>query len=93
MAYKAVNSDFKDKWSGEIDRQQCRPKSYNGALSELMTTVITAVAAGLHAGTLEYVQGYGGFYEDEEGNPLPSSDKCIIVKINPEDVVSVPDGL
>ena len=42
-------------------------------------------SAGLHAGTLEYVQSYGRFCEDET-----STDQCIIVKINPADVVSVP---
>ena len=33
------------------------------------------------AGTPDYVQGYGSFCEDDE-----RTDRCIIVKINPEDV-------
>jgi hypothetical protein len=41
-------------------------------------------SAGLHAGTLEYVQSYGSFHDS------PESDKVIIVKISPENVVSVP---
>ena len=42
-------------------------------------------SSGLHAGTLDYVQSYGSFCEDDH-----LTDRCIIVKINPEDVVSVP---
>tara|TARA_R110002020_G_scaffold126759_1_gene284659 strand:+ start:9737 stop:10654 length:918 start_codon:yes stop_codon:yes gene_type:complete len=88
LAYKAVNSNFKDKHTGTIDN----------SVGETPTMARFGVdddrnhgcSAGLHAGTLEYVQGYGAFYEDEEGNPMPNSDQCIIVKINPEDVVSVP---
>ena len=41
-------------------------------------------SSGLHAGALEYVQSYGCFSDRED------SDKCIIVKINPAHVVSVP---
>ena len=89
LAYKAVNSDFKDKWSGKIDNNV--GQSPTMARFGVDDDRNHGCSAGLHAGTLEYVQGYGGFYEDEECDPLPSSDKCIIVKINPEDVVSVPE--
>jgi hypothetical protein len=37
---------------------------------------------GLHAGALNYVAGYGS---------LDAGDKIVIVKINPKDVVSVPN--
>ena len=88
LAYKAVNSEFKDKWSGKIDNSVGQtPTMERFGVDDDRNH---GCSSGLHAGTLEYVQGYGGFYEDEEGNHLPSSDQCIIVKINPEDVVSVP---
>ena len=88
LAYKAVRHDFMDKWSGTVDNNI--GQSPTMARFGVDDDRNHGCSAGLHAGTLEYVQSYGGFYEDEEGNPMPSSDKCIIVKINPEDVVSVP---
>ena len=83
LAYKAVGNNFMDKWSGTVDN----------SIGETPTMARFGVdddrnngcSAGLHAGTLEYVQSYGRFCEDED-----STDQCIIVKINPEDVVSVP---
>ena len=88
LAYKAVSSTYMDKYKG----------TFNNSVGETVEMKRFGVdddrnhgcSAGLHAGTLEYVQGYGNFYKDEEGNPLESSDKCIIVKISPSDVVSVP---
>jgi len=88
LAYKAVRHDYKDKWRGVLDN----------SVGHTVTMKRFGVdddrnhgcSAGLHAGTLDYVQSYGAFYEDEEGNPDPNCDKCIIVKISPTDVVSVP---
>jgi len=88
LAYKAVSSNFKDKHTGTVDNSV--GESPTMARFGVDDDRNHGCSSGLHAGTLEYVQGYGSFYEDEEGNPLPSSDQCIIVKINPEDVVSVP---
>jgi len=88
LAYKAVNNDYRDKWKGSFDNSVGHTVSMKrfGVDDDRNH----GCSAGLHAGTLEYVQNYGSFYEDEEGNPSPSSDKCIIVKINPTNVVSVP---
>jgi hypothetical protein len=88
LAYKAVSHDYKDKWRGVLDN----------SVGSTVTMKRFGVdddrnhgcSAGLHAGTLDYVQSYGCFREDEEGNHDPHSDKCIIVKINPTNVVSVP---
>ena len=88
LAYKAVSSSYTDKWKGE----------FNNSVGETVTMKRFGVdddrnhgcSAGLHAGTLDYVQGYGNFRMDDEGNHDPDSDKCIIVKINPTNVVSVP---
>ena len=78
LAYKAVRSDFQDIYSGTM---------HNG----IGTTVkmerrnvdddcTQGCSYGLHAGSLDYVQGYGS----------QASSKFLIVKINPKDVVSVP---
>ena len=78
LAYKAVNIDYSDMWSGTIDnsignlvimdRSRVDDDSDHGCSS------------GLHAGSLDYVDSYGG----------SRSHHKIIVKINPEHVVSVP---
>ncbi len=78
LAYKAVSLDYTDLWTGSI----------NNKVGSVVTMERSSVddncgngcSAGLHAGSLEYVDGYGG-----------SGNHCkVIVKINPKDVVSVP---
>ena len=79
LAYKAVRSDFKDKYRGVFDNR----------VGQICTMTRSKVdddrgrgcSNGLHAGALNYVAGYGS---------LESGDKIVIVKINPADVVSVP---
>lgn len=77
LAYKAVKSNFKDKYSGKFDN------SIGNTVSIERNTVDdnrnAACSHGLHVGTIEYVKGYGS-----------GSDVVVIVKVNPKDVVSVP---
>jgi len=77
LAYKAVRSDYFDIYSG---------KFYNGIGTRVMMPrpkvdddCNRGCSFGLHAGSLDYVRGYGN-----------SDSKFLIVKINPRDVVSVP---
>ena len=82
LAYKAVNSEYMDKYTGKINNRV-------GSSVEMVRWGVDddrghGCASGLHAGTLEYVQSYGSFHEGD------NTDKCIIIKINPTDVVSVP---
>jgi hypothetical protein len=79
LAYKAVNSDFKDKWRGTFDNKV-------GQVCEMRRAKVDdnrgrGCSAGLHAGALNYVANYGN---------VDAGDNIVIVKINPEDVVSVP---
>ena len=79
LAYKAVNSDFKDKWKGTFDNKV-------GQVCEMRRAKVDdnrgrGCSAGLHAGALNYVAEYGN---------VDAGDNIVIVKINPEDVVSVP---
>ena len=79
LAYKAVNSDFKDKWRGTFDNNV-------GQVCEMRRAKVDdnrgrGCSAGLHAGALNYVANYGN---------VDAGDNIVIVKINPEDVVSVP---
>ena len=82
LAYQAVNSTYIDKYTGKFSNAI-------GAYVEMVRWNVVddrghGCASGLHAGTLEYVQSYGSFHDGD------GADKCIIVKINPTDVVSVP---
>jgi len=79
LAYKAVNSDFKDKWKGTFDNKV-------GQVCEMRRAKVDdnrgrGCSSGLHAGALNYVANYGS---------VDAGDNIVIVKINPEDVVSVP---
>jgi len=77
LAYKAVRSNFYDKYKGIYDN------SIGNTVAEPRGSVNDdrniGCSRGLHAGTLEYVRGFASF-----------GDKVIIVKINPANVVSVP---
>ena len=79
LAYKAVSKDFKDKWRGSFDNRV-------GQVCEMRRAKVDdnrgrGGSAGLHAGALNYVATYGS---------VDAGDHIVIVKINPEDVVSVP---
>ena len=77
LAYKGVNQDFTDNYSGKFDNSvgQTLEMRRNGVCDDANM----GCSAGFHAGSYEYAKGYasGG------GN-------LMIVEINPADVVSVP---
>lgn len=80
LAYKAVRSDFKDKYRGVFDNSV-------GNVCEMQRAKVDDDRArgcsdGLHAGALSYVASYGS---------VEAGDNIVIVKINPADVVSVPN--
>jgi len=80
LAYKAVRSDFKDKFRGTFDNSV-------GNVCEMQRAKVDDDRArgcsdGLHAGALSYVASYGS---------VEAGDNIVIVKINPADVVSVPN--
>ena len=82
LAYKAVSSTYMDKYTNKVSNTI-------GSSVEMGRFGVDddrghGCSSGLHAGTLEYVQSYGCFHDGDGG------DKCIIVKINPTDIVSVP---
>ena len=79
LAYKAVRSDFKDKYRGTFDNRVGQLVSMQRA--KVDDDRARGCSDGLHAGALNYVAGYGS---------LEGGDKIVIVKINPRDVVSVP---
>ena len=80
LAYKAVRSDYMDKYAGKF-------RNRVGDVCEMTRAKVddnrgVGCSQGLHAGALNYVASYGS---------LDAGDKIVIVKINPKDVVSVPN--
>ena len=88
LAYKAVRFDYTDKRTGKFDNSV--GKKVSMARRKVNGDRDRGCESGLHAGTLDYVNIFGNFNKNENGEPTEMSDKCVIVKINPKDVVSVP---
>jgi hypothetical protein len=90
LAYKAVTCDYRDKRTGTKDNSV--GSTVNEARRKIDDNRENGCSRGLHAGTLSYVESFGSFQKDDEGDLsfTETSDKCIIVKINPMHVVSVP---
>ena len=79
LAYKAVNSNYMDKYTGTMNNSVGETVSIDrGKVDDNRDK---GCSAGLHCGALDYVRDYGS--ED-------SGDHIMIVKVNPMDAVSVP---
>lgn len=81
LAYKAVRRDWMDKYSGTVS-------NHIGAKPNMKREAVDANAdvhcsKGLHVGALAY-SGPGGWY-------WSNGDRVVICKINPRDVISVPN--
>ena len=81
LAYKAVRPDFKDKHTGTIDNSvgaKIPPMRFEDVDPNKHNTC----SHGYHVGAIEYSGPNGWFFG--------SGDHCMIVKVDPKDVVSVP---
>ena len=77
LAYKGVNSEYKDRYSGTVDNsvgQVCKM-----ARNQVSDNANDGCSAGLHAGTYDYANGYAS-----------GGGHLMLVEINPAHVVSVP---
>jgi hypothetical protein len=77
VAYKLVRNDFKDIYSGTFDNSV-------GAVVEVPRNMVDedpnrTCSAGLHFCSQDYLPNYGG-----------SDSRCVLVKVNPADVVAFP---
>ena len=77
LAYKAVNADYTDKYSGKFD-------NHPGVTNEMPRNRISddpdlACHDGFHVGDISYAREYGG-----------GGGRMVIVKVDPEHVVCVP---
>ena len=77
LAYKGVNLDFTDKWSGKHDNSvgQVLEMRRNGVCDN----ADIGCSSGFHAGSYEYAKGWAG-----------GGGNLMVVEIDPSDVVSVP---
>jgi len=88
LAYKAVRNDYFDIWTGRTH------KNLVGSTQSMPRNMVDEdwgrdCSQGLHCGALQYVVDYGHFVQ---GQIVPNSgNRLIIVKVNPKDVVSVPN--
>ena len=78
LLYKAVRSDYMDKYSGTIDNSPGNIVKMNR--SEVDDNFQAHCSKGLHCGALEYIYWYGR-----------GDDRIVIVKVSPANTVSVPD--
>lgn len=92
LGYKSVGSDFYSKRAGNLTLLQGKERSgkiFNGVgeviecpRNEVDDERDNECSYGLHVGGLQY-SGIGGSYHS-------NGDKCLIVKVNPKDVIAVP---
>lgn len=78
IAYKLVRGDYKDIHSGEFDNSVGQYLSM--PRNEVDDRRHNTCSTGFHFCSKEYLPHYGS----------TTSSKCVLVKINPEDVVSIP---
>jgi hypothetical protein len=77
LGYKGVNDDYTDAFSGKIDNSPgATPPRFKR--SEVDDDFRKLCSKGYHVGSEKYAVGYGS--------------KTVIVKVDPADVVSIPDG-
>lgn len=82
LAHKAVRQDYRDKYTGTIDNTPGQ-KPPRMARCTVDDNPSNHCSKGYHVGALGYA-GPGGWYHSE-------GDKVLICKVNPADVVSVPN--
>jgi len=93
LAYKAVDSNFKDLWSHSFDNSI-------GSTPEVPRDKVDSnrdrgCSNGLHVGAIDYAASYGGVDidgsdPDSGGSGGVGGNQIVICKVNPRDVVSVP---
>ena len=90
LAYKAVDENFKDLYSGNFDN------SVGSEVSVSRESVDSdrdrGCSHGLHVGSIGYVSSYGSvdIQNKIKGNDDNGGNQIVICKVNPRDVVSVP---
>ena len=87
LAYKAINRDYTDKYTGTISNKV--GDKVKMPYEEVTADPTKHCSSGLHCGSIDYVRCYGNFKTDENGEHI--GDRLVTVKVNPSAVVSVPE--
>lgn len=87
LAYKAVRGDYTDIYSGKFNNSIGNVVSM--PRNQVDDTYGKDCSHGLHVGALDYVVGYGHFAKGVAR--YANGNRLLIVKVNPKDVVSVPE--
>lgn len=87
LSYKAVREDYKDIYSGTFDNRV-------GSICEVQRSNVDSnrdngCGKGLHVGAIDYAKSYGGIDIDNDNDG--GGNRLMICKVNPRDVVSVPN--
>ena len=77
LAYKGIDSNFRDKYSGKIDNSVGQTVSM--PRNQVCDDANHGCSSGLHAGSYDYAHGYSS-----------GGGHLVVVEIDPSDVVSVP---
>lgn len=83
LAYKTVRDNYMDKYSGTISNHIGAVIDWRHKRNQISDNPAEHCSHGLHVGALSYA-GPGGWYNSVD-------DKVVIVKVNPMDMVSVPN--
>ena len=87
LAYKAINRDYTDKYTGKISNKV--GDKVKMPYEEVTADPTKHCSSGLHCGSIDYVRSYGNFQVNENGEH--TGDRLVTVKVNPSAVVSVPE--
>ena len=87
LAYKAINRDYTDKYTGTISNKV--GDKVKMPYEEVTADPTKHCSSGLHCGSIDYVRSYGNFQVNE--NNEHTGDRLVTVKVNPSAVVSVPE--
>jgi hypothetical protein len=92
LAYKAINADWFDKYTGKTYLNK-PGKIIKCGRNEVVDDPDVACGRGLHVGGISYVLGYAAGVTLQDGAPVrlsEDSSRIVQVKIDPANVVSVP---
>lgn len=87
LGYKAVRNNYTDMRTGTFNNSVGQTVKMNR--NQVNENYHEDCSYGLHVGSLGYVESFGGFSRGQ--TPASGGNRLLIVKVNPRDVVSVPE--
>ena len=87
LGYKAVLNNYTDLRTGTFNNKVGQVVKMDR--NRVDENYFADCSYGLHVGSLGYAESFGGF--SRGSTPLTGGNRLLIVKVNPKDVVSVPE--